>query len=232
MPNVKIQHWKEKMGYLESIIFNEHKFVESISLLTDLHSKVHSSEITPDGEETIEDILWKDMEETCFRTLSSGEKVTIAWSIYHVSRIEDMTMNVLVGNRDQVFLEGNWSERMNCPIKDTGNSLTTVEMKNLSDELNMGEVCNYRNIVGKRSKTIFHELQFTDVNRSIHKSDLQRIFDEGGVKEETSWLLDFWGSRGVAGLLYMPANFHNLHHLSESIRLKEKYYKEIKDRVG
>ena len=143
-----------------------------------------------------------------------------------------MTMNVLVGNRDQVFLEGNWSERMNCPIKDTGNSLTTVEMKNLSDELNMGEVRNYRNMVGKRTNTIFRELQFSDLIRTINKSDLQRIFNEGGVKVETRWLLDFWGSRGVAGLLYMPANFHNLHHLIESIRLKEKYYKEVKDCVS
>ena len=57
---------------------------------------------------------------------------------------------------------------------------------------------------------------------------VQRIADEGGVKEEIINMLDFWGSNAVAGLLYMPANVHNLHHLSESIRLKEKYHKERK----
>lgn len=232
MSNVMIQHWKEKMSYLESIIFNEQKFVESISLLTDLHGKVHSSEITSNGEETLDDILWKNMDETCFRSLSRRENVTIAWSVYHISRIEDITMNILVGNRNQVFLEDNWNERLNCPIVDTGNSLTIEQMESLSSELNMIEIRKYRNLVGKQTNTIFHELQFSDMNRTIQKSDLQRIFDEGGVNKETQWLLEFWGSKGVAGLLYMPANFHNLHHLSESIRLKEKYYKELKDRVG
>lgn len=30
----------------------------------------------------------------------------------------------------------------------------------------------------------------------------------------------------------MPAKFHNLHHLIEAIRLKEKYYKEMKNYVS
>jgi len=231
MPNEKIQQWKEKMNFLESIIFIEQNFMDSKRLLIDLHAEVHSSSITSDCEETLDDYLWKDMDETCFRTLSNGERVTIAWSIYHISRIEDMTMNILVSNGNQVFLEEGWNERLNSPIIDTGNSLTIKEMKHLSNNLNMTEIRHYRNMVGKRTKTILNQLQFSDLNRTIQKPELQRIIDEGGVKKDTLWLLDFWGSKAVAGLLYMPANFHNLHHLSESIRLKEKYYKEMQDQV-
>ncbi|MHA6484119.1 hypothetical protein ACX1C1_19685 [Paenibacillus sp. strain BS8-2] len=146
-----------------------------------------------------------------------------------MSRIEDMTMNVLIGQRNQIFLEGKWKERLNCSIIHTGNALTSSEMEDLSANLNMIEIRNYRNTVGESTKSIMNELQFSDLSRSIRKSDLQRIANQGGVKEEIKNILDFWGSNAVAGLLYMPANFHNLHHLSESIRLKEKYHKEKKD---
>lgn len=185
MSNVKIQQWKEKMSHLEGIIFSERDFAESKRLLIDLHATVHASVMTSNGEETLDDDLWQDMDEVCFRTLANGERVTIAWSIYHIARIEDMTMNILVNGGSQVFFEGNWKDRLNCPIVDTGNALTTKEMENLSNKLNWTEIRNYRNMVGKRTSAIIHELQFSDLSRTIQKSELQRIFDEGGVKEDT-----------------------------------------------
>ncbi len=47
---------------------------------------------------------------------------------------------------------------------------------------------------------------------------------EGGVLEhpESSRLLEFWGKKDVAGIILMPITCHQIVHLSDCIKLKQK----------
>ena len=49
---------------------------------------------------------------------------------------------------------------------------------------------------------------------------------EGAVLEVASDLIDYWAKRTIAGLLLMPATRHNLVHLNEALRLKQKQQKK------
>jgi hypothetical protein len=42
------------------------------------------------------------------------------------------------------------------------------------------------------------------------------------VVEAAAGLLDYWGRRTIAGLLLMPATRHNIVHLNEAARIKQK----------
>jgi hypothetical protein len=48
------------------------------------------------------------------------------------------------------------------------------------------------------------------------------VQDERAVLEAASDITDYWGKRTIAGLLLMPATRHNLVHLNEALRLKQK----------
>ena len=58
----------------------------------------------------------------------------------------------------------------------------------------------------------------------MEPSSVNRILSEGGVLdvEDSSWLLDFWGKKNVAGIIQMPITRHQVVHINDSLKLKEK----------
>ena len=48
---------------------------------------------------------------------------TIAYSIWHIFRIEDIVAHILINEDEQVFCTGGYQERINSPIITTGNEL-------------------------------------------------------------------------------------------------------------
>ena len=53
---------------------------------------------------------------------------TIAYSLWHVFRIEDIVAHTLVAENQQVFFKGDYQKRINAPIITTGNELVKQEI--------------------------------------------------------------------------------------------------------
>lgn len=221
----------ERHKELSSIIRKPDKIEQAKELFLEIHAKVHRSEISC-GITNEVDYLLKDLEANEYAIIPTSKDETIAWVLWHVARIEDLTMNILVDNGQQIF-NNEWKERMNVPIIDTGNALSDDEIMDLSKRINIRELLNYRNEVGVRTREIITRLLADDMKRKVTKQGVERIFKEGGVTsdEESYWLLDFWGKKDVAGLLLMPPTRHVMLHLNdcckwkEYIRTKSKYYR-------
>jgi len=62
------------------------------------------------------------------------------------------------------------------------------------------------------------------LNRRVSQPGIDRIRDESGVtyQKDSSWPLDYWGNKTVAGIQLMPITRHQVGHLNESMRLKNK----------
>ncbi len=52
-----------------------------------------------------------------------GGEHSIAWILFHLSRIEDMTMNMLVAGTPQLFTRDDWAERLNVPVLHSANKM-------------------------------------------------------------------------------------------------------------
>jgi hypothetical protein len=213
--------WNDQFKYLKSILLKSGKTVEALDLCLRLHAKVHASEMSYSSEPTFEDALWQEMDEPCFRTRQSKDHWTILMNIWHVTRIEDMTLNFLVAERDQVISGDHWMERISSPISDTGNAMTGEAIQALSARVDIESLYQYRVAVGRRSRKIISGLSLDDLKTRIAPSGLERIWKEGGVVEDSRWLLDFWGKKNKAGILLMPATRHNLVHINSALRIKE-----------
>ncbi len=72
--------------------------------------------------------------------LGDCQKRTIPYGLWHCSRIEDITMNMLVGEKPQVFTEENWKERINTKIIDTGNAMSQQDILDFSKDIHMHEL--------------------------------------------------------------------------------------------
>lgn len=217
--------WGSQQSILRSIILKPSKFDESIELCLNQHAMVHSSELSQKNIITFEDELWQGLEEATFRMMSVKDRTTIAWCMWHSTRIEDITMNILVANDVQVINTDRWIQKLNVEIYDTGNAMTVDEIVRFSDYINMNELRNYRMAVAKKTCEIIRDFKPEDLKRKMEKNRLQRILDEGAVLdiEGANWLIDFWGRKNVAGILLMPVTRHNMVHINESIRIKKKF---------
>lgn len=216
--------WNPKQKRLKNIILNEDKFNETIELIQDLHSMVHSHDVYGRNIPTLEDELWEGLDKKTFVTMPTKEDVTIAWNIWHITRIEDLTVNILIADEIQEFKRQNWPARLNIEVSDTGNAMSDDEIISLSEKINMEELREYRKAVGKRTREVILKLKPDDFKKKVQKNRLNHILDEGGVLdvEDSKWLLDFWGKKNIAGLILMPITRHQVVHLNDSLKLKKK----------
>jgi hypothetical protein len=218
------EHWNPKQKLLKSIIQKEDRFDESINIILDLHSMVHSQNVYNNGTYSLEDELWFGLDKKAFITKPTPKDTTIAWNIWHITRIEDLTVNVLIADEVQEFINGKWSSKLNVKISDTGNAMSDIEIVDFSSAVNMNELREYRMAVGRRTRDVIKNLKSADFKKKVQAQRLKRILDEGGIlgAEGSKWLLDFWGRKNIGGLILMPITRHQVVHLNDSLNIKKK----------
>ena len=220
-----MKYFGEKAGELHKelsrIIRKPAEFDRARQLFLDLHAMLHTS-IVSGGEYGETDCLLSDLAESDFYTTPSTKDETIAWSLWHIARIEDLTMNFLVARREQVF-DSERQRRLNVTVTDTGNAMTDNEISVFSRRIDGTELIEYRTAVGMRTREIVSALTASDMKRKVSAEDCRKIYDAGGVTDnpDSVWLLDFWGGKDVAGLLLMPATRHIILHLNNCCKVKE-----------
>lgn len=216
--------WNSQQSHLREILLKSDRFDEAINICLEQHSMVHSSEMSGTNFETFEDELWKDLDDTTFRNTVGVKGRTIAYGIWYSTRIEDITMSILVSGSEQVIDLDNWLTRINSNIYDTGNAMNASEILEFSSNINMQELFKYRIAVGRRTREIVQGFKPIDLKRKFDDISLRKIFDIGAVSKEdaASWLVDFWGKKSVSGILLMPVTRHHVVHINESLNAKSK----------
>lgn len=212
----------EEHKALNQIIRKKQRTEEAKKVFLDIHKQLHLSNIK-EREENEVDRLFSDLNPWEYAVMPGKDDETIAWVVWHIARIEDLTMGILTGRGNQLFDE-EWRRRIDSPIKDTGNAMTDEEIMVFSRQVNCKELLNYRMAVGERTREIVSQLTFEDMKRDVNEADLIKIREEGGVtsQKDSVWLLEFWGSKDIAGLLLMPPTRHVMLHLNDCCKWKEK----------
>ncbi len=218
--------WNPRQAQLKESISNTEKFTEAMELCLYLHGIVHTAEISNNCEDSYYDELMSGLTKEAFTVMPTIKDVTIVWNLWHITRIEDLTANILIQEKEQVLNE-DWLKRLGVTVTDTGNAMTDGEILDLSNSINLEELRNYRKAVGVRTRSIVNSLAPADIKRKVRSESIARILEEGGVTKhpDSLWLLDFWGRKNVAGILLMPITRHQIGHLNDSMKLKKKLMK-------
>jgi hypothetical protein len=216
--------WNPKQARLKEMILKQDKFREAMDLALDMHSFVHTSEMSGKAAPTYEDELWKGLDPGVFGSQYKNKGSTIAWNLWHLTRIEDLTANILIAESSQVLSYGAWLDKMKVSVTDTGNAMSDSEIAEFSVQIDMLELRNYRMAVGRKTREILMNLVPKDMKRKVRHESIRRIWEEGGVtgSDQSRWLLDFWGKKTVAGIILMPITRHQVVHINDSLKLKSK----------
>jgi len=214
--------WNKRQTELRESLKNPGQFKEAIQLFFLQHAALHTAEMAQTEPWSFEDWVMDDMTEEAIRRIPQGYDHSVAWLIWHLTRIEDVAMNTLVAGEPQRLHQDGWFERMKTTAQDTGNAMPPQAVRDLSAEIDIEALRAYRLSIGRRTREIVQDLNPSDLKRKVDLAHLQQILDEGAVNKQAQGLIDYWSKRDVAGLLLMPPTRHGFVHLNEASRIKRK----------
>lgn len=205
---------------LRSLMMKPDQHARAIELFLNQHAMLHSSDMEQTTMWSFEDEVLQDMSTEQIRCIPQGREHSIAWILWHTTRCEDITMNLLVAGTPQILLTGRCLREMKSTIRHTGNAMDQAEMAAFSKAIDIEALRNYRIAVCRRTREIVRQLQPADLKRKVEASRMQQVWSEGAVVEDARGIADYWSKRNVAGLLLMPATRHHLTHWNEALELK------------
>jgi hypothetical protein len=198
------------------------QFEAGMALFFEQHASLHSASLSEGRTWSYEDALLDDLSESQYRRTPQNCEHSIAWCIWHLARIEDIAMNILVFDGLQVFSREDWQVRLGVPFCHSGNAINEDDLLRLNQEINLRALRDYRTAVGLRTQEIVAQLEPRDLKNKVDPLCIQRVLDEGAIIETARGVTEYWSKRDIAGLLLMPASRHNLVHLNEVFCLKKR----------
>ena len=186
------------------------------------HAMVHSRRVSNMDVWSFEDELWQGLTEKHFRAIPPRGGHSIAWILFHLARIEDITMNMLVEGSPQLYTKDDWGTKLKSTIHHSANQMNDASIVDLSASLDLKELREYRLSVGRRTRAIVKKLKMEELTSGVDPVRIEKVREEGAVIPEAIGIVNYWGSRTIAGLLLMPPTRHNFTHLNEAMRLKQK----------
>jgi hypothetical protein len=217
------KNWNEQQKILRQALTKSDDHQTAIDLFLRQHAMVHREEMSNMGLHSFADEVWENASEKMIRCVPPKFEHSIAWLIWHLARIEDMTMNGLLAGKPQIFHQDDWPVRLNITIQHSGNVvMDDADVSELSQGINIDALKSYRLAVGRATHKAVKKLQPEEFKQKVDPACLQELLDNGSVMEEASGLLTYWGNLIKAGLLLMPPTRHNFVHLNGALRVKAK----------
>lgn len=94
---------------LGAVIRKKECIAQAKELFLTFHAGVHPSEAS-NTEKNEADELLCDLAREEYAIMSTRKDETIAWAIWHITRIEDLTINILAAQKEQIFNEA-WKRK-------------------------------------------------------------------------------------------------------------------------
>jgi hypothetical protein len=219
MNNPNFSAWNTRQKQLRALLADRSARDAAVALFLDQHAATHAGGL-PDapGVWSAEDDVWFGRSAADLRCIPPGEEHSVVWISWHLSRCEDITMNMLVAGAEQVLFTEDWHTRIGAPARDTGSAMDPPAIAAFSAQADPAAVRAYRAAVALRTRAIARGLSVTDLRRKPDPARVAWVLACGAVDPTQTWLTDYWGNQTAAGLLLMPASRHAMVHWNEAYR--------------
>ena len=196
-------------------------YEEGIGTLFDLRNQLMETLLSLNNE-----LDREDFDAIPFINADGYHSKTIAYSVWHIFRIEDIVMHTLINEDEQVFFTGNYQKHINSPIITTGNELVKQQIADFSGQLNLQELYSYIFEVKKSTEKIIKSLSYVDLARKIseERKECLKSLHVVSTDENAIWLIDYWCNKDIRGLIQMPFSRHWIMHTEACLRIKNKIH--------
>lgn len=210
--------WAEKNKQMQALL-KKATLKEGIAELLSLRKLLMDEMLSWRSELTTE-----DYSKMPYMNANGYHSKTIAYSIWHIMRIEDIVVNTLILNCDEILFTNQYLKKINAPIITTGNELVKEEIAEFSKRLDLDALYEYAEAVRQKTDAWLLTISYDDLNTRFSDGDKNRIRNCNVVSttEEAEWLIDYWCNKDVKGLLKMPLSRHWIMHIEAAGRIMSK----------
>ncbi|MCR4557962.1 MAG: phage head-tail adapter protein [Saccharofermentans sp.] len=216
------KEWSEQNKRMQSLIRKADTFEEGRDVLFALRDDLMYTLFSLKTE-----LKREDFDSMPFINADGYHSKNIAYSIWHVFRIEDIVAHTLINGDEEILFSGNYQSRINSPLITTGNELVKEQISDFTKQLDLDELYTYITEVEKSTKEILSGLTYSDLKSGITDERREKLQALGVVStdENAVWLIDYWCKKDVRGLIQMPFSRHWIMHIEACQRIKSKLAK-------
>lgn len=186
--------------------------MEIIDLFLREHASVHSNEVV--ATDFSVDWLVADLIEEQWRARPQGFN-SIAWIFWHVARVEDSCVSLMVAGEPQLF-DDDRAALLRVDRRDHGEGMSKAEVAELSDGIDIDALRAYRNDVGRRTREHARALWPDRWSEAITEVDVHRAVDAGVASEEHAIV----GGKPREALLFWWGLHHSIYHLGQAAMIR------------
>ena len=214
--------WSEKNKEIQKLFSKEATFKEAVQKLIEFR------------KELFQQITWivegypeKAFFQMPFAGVKGYHSKTLAYSIWHIFRIEDIVAHEMIAEDEQILFREKYPEKIASPIITTGNELEGNDIAEFSKKLNVPELYLYAKTVKESTDQLLFQLQYKDLKRKFNEDTKQKLMYSKCVStdENAFWLIDYWCGKDVKGLIQMPFSRHWIMHIEAMRRIKNRLCK-------
>ena len=215
------KEWSELNKVLQTQLKKESTYKDGLATLFDLRGQLMKVLLSFEKE-----LKREDFNAIPFINAKGYHCKTIAYSMWHVFRIEDIVAHSLICGDAQVFFSGDYQKRIGAPIITTGNELAGQQIADFSKELNIKELYSYITEVKESTEKMLRNLSYHDLQKRISEEQKEYLksLDVVSTDENAIWLIDYWCKKDVRGLIQMPFSRHWIMHIEACLRIKNKIH--------
>ena len=213
------KNWSDKNKQMQKLLAREKTFKEGISTLLELREELFS-QIT-------QIVMTYPKQVFCqmpYPKASGFHNKTLAYSIWHIFRIEDIVAHEMIAEDRQILFSKKYDKSIGSPIITTGNELAGDEIVEFSKKLNITKLYKYASNAKDSTDRILQKLEYPDLKRRFDEDMYRKLQESGCISsdEKASNLIDYWCSKDVEGLIRMPFSRHWIMHIEAMLRIASR----------
>ena len=132
--------------------------VDVRDLFLDQHAAMHSAAVGG-NKMSASERAFTGLTDEQMRVRPREDLNSLAWLMFHISRAEDIFVNTILGARTQLFDDESWAKRLAITRRDFGIGMTSAEVTELTRQIELGALREYRDAVGRRTRDVVGRLQ-------------------------------------------------------------------------
>ena len=144
------------------------------------HARVHSSSVA--GGSSLADLVFGSLTNEQMRVRPGKRLNSLVWLLWHMARVEDVAVNLVLTAGRQVLDDG-WSSRLSVPRTDAGRGMTEEEVTELTVRADVDAVRAYRDAVGRKTRDVVAALGSAGLDELVSRADAARVPRGFGVLE-------------------------------------------------
>ena len=164
--------WLEKNKQIQMLLGKKTTYKEGIKLLIEFRQELFQQ---------ITYIVNGFPKEAFYQMPYGGAKgyhsKTLAYSIWHIFRIEDIVAHSLIQNDEQIFFSGGYQEKIGTKRITTGNELKGEQIADFSKELDVPVLYEYAEAVMQSTNALLQKLDYRELHRKFEEADKERLIE-------------------------------------------------------